>query len=371
MGFDFGKQVTYNLHMYDRKIIHIDMDCFYAAVEEKLNPKLKGIPMAVGGSANSRGVICTANYEARKFGVKAAVPSSQAQRMCPQLVIVPPNFQLYKAESAHVREIFGRFTDKIQPLSLDEAYLDVTEASDFQGSATRIAAEIRRLIQAETKLTASAGIAPNKFLAKIASDWKKPNGQFVIRPEEIDSFVLNLPVEKIWGVGKVTAERMHRQGFYKCSDLQKLSWLELKRLFGASRAQELYFLSRGHDDRPVRVDEERKSLSVEETYARDLSTWEEIDNAIPSLYADFNRRLKASEESSRICSAIVKMKYRDFKGTTHQKTTKSIPDVIDFQNLLKEAWLKKPEPVRLLGVGVRLQPYDQIENRGQLGFQLA
>ncbi|MGZ5279789.1 MAG: DNA polymerase IV, partial [Pseudobdellovibrionaceae bacterium] len=166
--------------MQSRKIIHVDMDCFYAAVEEKYNPKLKGVPMAVGGPPNSRSVICTANYEARKFGVRAAVPSSRAVRLCPHLILVPPNFELYRKESCKVREIFERFTDVIQPLSLDEAYLDVSHSNEFQGSATLIAKEIRRQIFEETKLTASAGIGPNKFIAKIASDWNKPNGQFVV-----------------------------------------------------------------------------------------------------------------------------------------------------------------------------------------------
>jgi DNA polymerase-4 len=340
--------------MQSRKIIHVDMDCFYAAVEEKYNPKLKGVPMAVGGPPNSRAVICTANYEARKFGVRAAVPSSRAVRLCPHLILVPPNFELYRKESRKVREIFQRFTDVIQPLSLDEAYLDVSNCQQFQGSATLIAKEIRRQIFEETKLTASAGIAPNKFLAKIASDWHKPNGQFVIRPQDVESFMPSLPIEKIWGVGKVTASKMHQMKLHTCGDIQKLDLIELKRLFGLSRAQELYELARGQDQRPVHVDQERKSLSVEETFSRDIGTLKEILEALPSLYHDWLERMQKSGDFSRIRGAVIKMKFHDFKSSTHEQSVSETPSLQDFERLVTAAWQKRPEPIRLLGVGARL-----------------
>jgi len=262
------------------------MDCFYAAVEVKYRPELKGKPLGIGGPPNSRSVLCTASYEARKFGVRAAMPSSQAVRLCPQLILIPPHFDLYKEESRKIREIFERFTKKIEPLSLDEAYLDVTDCKEFGGSATLIAQEIRRLILAERKLTASAGIAPNKFLAKIASDWKKPNGQFVIRPQDVEGFVKELPVEKIFGVGKVTAQKMHDLGLHTLGDIQKYSVPDLHRWFG-SRAQDLYDYARGVDHREVITEWERKSLTVEETYNKDIATLEECLKQIPGLYEDF------------------------------------------------------------------------------------
>ncbi len=258
-----------------RKIIHIDMDCFYAAVEVKYQPRLKGKPVAVGGSPDGRGgVLTTANYEARQFGVKSAMTSNQALRLCPELILVPPDFSKYKAESAKVRMILERYTDLIEPLSLDEAYLDVTgprlNDGSFQTvSATRIAQQIRNEIKTELQLTASAGVAPNKFLAKIASDLNKPDGIAVIRPEEVERFVETLPVEKIWGVGKVTAEKLKRKGLSTCGDLQKLSLKRLVDEFGSWGAQ-LYDYSRGIDHRVVKAERERKSLTVEETYNHDL-----------------------------------------------------------------------------------------------------
>lgn len=355
-----------------RKIIHIDMDCFYAAVEVKHNPQLRGKPLGIGGPPNSRSVLCTASYEARKFGVRSAMPSSQAVRLCPQLILVPPNFELYKAESRKVHEIFTRFTDKIEPLSLDEAYLDVTDCKLFNGSATLIAQEIRRLIFEETRLTASAGIAPNKFLAKIASDWKKPNGQFVVPPQEIEKFVKELPVGKIFGVGKVTAQKMHDLGLHTCSDIQKYSVPELHRWFG-SRAQELYDFSRGIDNREVITEWERKSLTVEETYNKDLQSLEECLKQVPGLYEDFHRRLIKGEYQDRIKGMVVKLKFFDFKSTTHEEVTREIPTEADFLRLLEKAWLRRSVPVRLVGLGVRLgsqtKPVEEA-NTSQLKFAI-
>ncbi len=336
-----------------KKIIHIDMDCFYAAVEVKFRPELRGKPLGIGGPPQSRSVLCTASYEARRFGVRSAMPSSQAVRLCPQLVLLPPQFELYKRESSKVREILERFTNKIEPLSLDEAYLDVTECKQFGGSATLMAQEMRRLIQTELKLTASAGVAPNKFLAKVASDWNKPNGQFVIRPQDIEIFVRDLPVERIFGVGQVTAKKMHKLGFKTCGDLQASTIFELHQHFG-SWAQSLYDYARGRDDREVVTEWERKSLTVEETYNRDLTTWKECCARIPDLYEDFLQRMEKGSYQDRVRGGVVKLKFFDFKQTTHEESFSKVPTQADFVRLLEKAWLRRAEPVRLVGLGVRL-----------------
>ncbi len=336
-----------------RKIIHVDMDCFYAAVEVKYRPELKGKPLGVGGPPESRSVLCTASYEARKFGVHSAMPSATAKRLCPQLILVPPNFELYKKESHAVREIFHRFTELVEPLSLDEAYLDVTSCSHFRGSATLIAREIRKQIQSELNLTASAGIAPNKFLAKVASDWKKPNGQFVIRPGDVEEFVKKLPVEKIHGVGKVTAKKMHELGLRSCADIQAQPLERLKKWFG-SIGQYYADVARGIDERPVETHWERKSLTVEETFSRDIGSLEECLAVIPHLYLDWERRMGKGDYRERIRGFVVKVKFFDFKGTTHEISAKKWPEERDFANLLRKAWERRQLPVRLIGLGVRL-----------------
>lgn len=329
------------------------MDCFYAAVEVKHRPELRGKPLAVGGPPNSRSVLCTASYEARKFGVRSAMPSSQAVRLCPKLILVPPNFELYRQESHKVREIFGRFTKKIEPLSLDEAYLDVTDAPFFKGSATLIAREIRTLIEKELKLTASAGIAPNKFLAKVASDWKKPNGQFLVAPEDVDDFVSKLPIESIYGVGKVTAEKMHKLGLFTCADIQKQSAAQLQQWFG-SRGDDLAKLARGIDERPVESHWERKSLTVEETFNADIPDLEGCLAFLPALYRDWEERMEKGKYLERVRGFVVKVKYFDFKGTTHEMAANRWPQVQDFENLLRRIWERRADPVRLIGIGVRL-----------------
>ena len=370
LKLDFTSKFTHHLHM--RKIIHIDMDCFYAAVEVKYRPELKGKALGVGGPANSRGVLTTASYEARKFGVRSAMPSSQAVRLCPHLILVPPNFDLYKKESKAVRKILDRFTDLIEPLSLDEAYLDVTDCKEFGGSATLIAQEIRRLIQTELNLTASAGIAPNKFLAKVASDWKKPNGQFVVTPKEIDNFVKDLKVEKIFGVGKVTAKKMHSLGLFTCGDLQKKSVEELVHLFG-SWGPKLYDMSRGIDDREVVTHWERKSLTVEETYEKDIPDLEGCMKRLPGLYEDWEQRiLRNPAYRENIRGFVVKLKFHDFKSTTHETSSREFPTLEDFKNLLENAWDRRGVPVRLIGIGVRMgsEKKEPKVNRQQLGFAI-
>ncbi len=345
-----------------RKIIHIDMDCFYAAVEIKYQPRLKGKPLAVGGSPDGRGgVLTTANYEARQFGVKSAMTSNQALRLCPDLILVPPDFSKYKAESAKVRQILNRYSLLVEPLSLDEAYLDVTAVTVESGSATRIAQRIRKEIREELHLTASAGVAPNKFLAKIASDLNKPDGIAVIRPQDIERFVHQLPVEKIWGVGKVTAEKLKRKGLLTCGDLRRLSLAALVDEFGSWGSQ-LYDFSRGIDNRPVVIERERKSLTVEETYGHDLESRLEVLSQLPALYADFSERLlkyrsRGEFEASQLArSAVVKLKFNNFrsKGRERQWNSAATPSLEMFREITEEALDGETLPVRLIGLGVRL-----------------
>lgn len=337
-----------------RKIIHIDMDCFYAAVECKYNPELRGLPLGIGGPPESRSVLCTASYEARKFGVRAAMPSSMAKRLCPQLVLRPPRFDLYKKESQDVHSIFRRFTDKVEPLSLDEAYLDVTDSPYFQGSATRIAQEIRRLIFLETGLTASAGVGPNKFLAKVASDWKKPNGMYVIEPGQVSDFMRTLPVEKLFGVGKVTAARLHELKLFTCEDIQKADLLLLKKVFG-SRSFELWQLAHGIDSRAVVSEWEPRSMTVEETFDHDLMTLDEIYNQLPQLYQQWQSRfVKAGHTESEIAGLVVKVKFYDFKQTTHEISCRGkLPQREHFEPLIEKAFSRGNKAVRLVGIGVR------------------
>jgi DNA polymerase IV len=355
--------------LVNRKIIHVDMDCFYAAVEVKHRPELKGKPLGIGGPANSRGVLCTASYEARKFGVRSAMPSSQAARLCPDIILIPPRFELYKKESGSVRQIFERFTPVIQPLSLDEAYLDVTEASEVYGSATKVAQEIRYCIETELNLTASAGVAPNKFLAKIASDWKKPNGLFVIRPHQVEAFVRDLKVEKIWGVGKVTADKMHKLGLHTCADIQKTPVWQLAKWFG-SRGPELFELAHGRDERPVRAHQESKSLTVEETYGKDLESFAEVASKVEELYEDWSSRMDRKNYSDRIRGHVAKLRFHDFTRTTAEASSKAWPTVEDFKALLQKAWDRRDEPVRLVGLGVRLEDHNEDDETDQLRLPL-
>lgn len=343
------------------------MDCFYAAVECKYRPELKGKALGIGGPPDSRSVLCTASYEARKYGVRAAMSSAQAVRLCPSLILVPPNFSLYKKESQAIRKIFERFTKLVEPLSLDEAYLDVTECEQFGGSATLIAQEIRRMIRDELNLTASAGISSNKFLAKVGSDWNKPDGQFVIPPSKIESFVPQLKVGKIFGVGRVTEEKMLSLGIKTCADIQKMDLLSLKRHFG-SRAQDLFNLARGIDSRPVIVSWERRSLSVEETFEKDLKNLIEIKSVLPGLFQEWKKRISAkSSDEKNIRGAVVKLKYHDFQSTTHEASFRGIPSLECFESLIEKAFSKRLEPVRLVGLGVRLA-HGSTQVEDQLSF---
>lgn len=339
--------------METRKVIHIDMDAFYASVEMRDNPKLKSHPLAVGGDPGGRGVIATANYIARKYGVRSAMPSWKAKQLCPDLFIIPPHFDKYKQESLAIREILYAFTHLVEPLSLDEAYLDVSEAAACRGSATLMAKEIKRLIWQERKLTASAGVAPNKFLAKVASDWKKPNGLFVIRPEQVEDFVKKLPIEKIFGIGQVTAKKLHLLNLYTCEELQQVDLSTLHQHFG-SRAWTLYELCRGIDSRPVQSDWIRKSLSVESTFLRDLKTEEECLEQVTPLYNKLMIRYEKVRSHYRAKKPFVKVKFSDFTTTTVESAYYSTLSMESYRALIRIGWERKRQSVRLIGLGINL-----------------
>lgn len=338
-----------------RKIIHVDMDCFFAAVEMRENAVLKGKPIAVGGSAEGRGVVATCSYEARKFGVHSAMPMGLAKRLCPDLLILPVNMSLYKQISAEIRAIFEDYTDLVEPLSLDEAFLDVSDSGHFRGSATRMAEEIRQRIYESQHLTASAGVAPNKFLAKVASDWRKPDGLFVIRPQDVESFMQELPVKRIPGVGKVTERHMEKLGIQTCGQLQRLPLAELEFEFGSFGAN-LYRLCRGIDERPVNISRIRKSLSVEDTFAQDLPTLETCLQKIPNLYSELLKRLERAREHQRLLpkALFIKLRFHDFVTTTVQTPAIGLERNLYYQ-LCTQAWERGQRPVRLLGIGVQFE----------------
>ena len=344
-----------------RKIIHVDMDCFYAAIELRERPELRGKPVAVGGGY--RGVLTTCNYEARKFGCHSAMPAFKAVRLCPDLVMLPVRFELYRTESHRIREIFAEFTGLIEPLSLDEAYLDV---SHLVSEAASIAAEIRARIRDRTQLTASAGIASNKFLAKIASDWNKPDGQCEVEIGEIDDFVRRLPVEKIWGVGKRTAEKIHALGVKTCGDLQRYSLIELDQRFGKF-GRSLYELCRGIDHRKVNPDRERKSVSSECTFGEDLRHPDEGLVKLTEIIDELNTDVSDKHRDRRIREGFVKLKFDDFSITTAQRPMERIePEV--FSSLLREGWERGGgKGVRLIGAGVRFVPLRKDPESGVTG----
>lgn len=334
-----------------RKIIHIDADCFYAAVEVRDNPALQNKAVAVGGDPGRRGVISTCNYAARAFGVHSAMATKTALKLCPHLELLPHRFDVYRSASLAMRQIFSTFTDLIEPLSLDEAFLDVTQCDQYQGSATRIAEAIRAEVHRQVGITVSAGVAPNKFLAKVASDWRKPNGLFVVRPDQIDEFVKQLPVKRIFGVGKVTAAKMLDLGIVTCADVQNWSELDLASHFG-SFGSRLYQLARGIDHRPVCADRVRKSLSVENTFVTDLKNFQACRTKLPSLVDDLLARLAKLDVAYIPAKCVVKVKFADFTTTTVERSGVAI-NLETFLWLLESALERKALPIRLLGVGVR------------------
>ena len=334
------------------KCIHIDMDCFYAAIEERENPALVGKPIAVGGDS-PRSVLCTANYQAREFGCRSAMPAFKAKELCPQLIIVPVRMELYKSISQEIRNIFRLFTTKIEPLSLDEAYLDVSHTLT---PASVIAKEIRHLITERTQLTASAGIAPNKMIAKIASDWDKPNGQHEITSSQISDFMHALPIKKLWGVGQKSLERLEKFQLKTCGDLQQYSKIELYQLFGNWGSQ-LYELSRGIDNREVKSSRISKSISKETTFSENISSLKQLHAELETIIQRQDTSLSRSKKSNNgIKTNVIKLKFSDFTQTTVEKAS-PILDYDLFTTLLAEAWQRgKGKHVRLLGAGVRLLP---------------
>jgi DNA polymerase-4 len=345
-----------------RKIIHLDMDCFYAAVEMRERPELAGQPIAVGGGSR-RGVVTTCNYEARKFGVHSAMPGFHARERCPKLVFLPVRFDLYRAESTKIRQIMLSYTPLVEPLSLDEAYLDVTGLDRY---AWEIAKEIRKRIFEETRLTASAGIASNKMLAKIASDWRKPNGQFAITPDQVEPFLHDLPIRKIWGVGPKSAAKFEQQGIRTCGDLQKIDLPELVRRHG-KWGQELYRLCRGEDDRSVEPNRIRKSLSNECTYLDNLTTLEDCQRELEKLVMELEQELRVKAPDRQIHKAFVKVKFADFTRTTRECVSLN-PTHETYQALLAEAYKRSPQPIRLLGSGVRF--VEEVEDYKESSQQL-
>lgn len=336
-----------------KKIIHCDCDCFYASVEMRDDPTLRGRPLAIGGKPDQRGVVATCNYEARAFGIRSAMPMSQAVRRCPDLLILPPAMEKYRAVSRQIMAIYRDYTALVEPLSLDEAYLDVSACERLQGSATRIAQEIRQRVREEVGVTVSAGVAPNKFLAKIASDWQKPDGMFVILPAQVDAFVADLPVERLFGVGKVTAARLHQLGIRTCADLRTRSLPELLQQFG-KMGRSLYLLSRGQDERAVEPDSERKSVSVEETYAEDLPDVASCLQELPVLYEALIARAERCQALPHVHKLYIKLRFSDFKITTVE-CVGSAPDLQQYQELLQTGFARRHRPVRLIGLGLRLQ----------------
>ena len=335
-----------------RKIIHVDMDAFYASVEQRDDPQLRGKPVVVAWRG-SRSVVCAASYEARRFGVRSAMPASRAEHLCPNAVFLPPDFPRYRAASREVREIFKRHTDLIEPLSLDEAYLDVSENKTGLPTATQVARTIREQIRDELRLTASAGVAPNKFLAKIASDWRKPDGLFVIQPEEIDSFLLPLPVGRLPGVGKVTEEKLKTLEIRTVADLRTMDLSMLEGRFGRYRVR-LYELARGVDKSEVIPDRPTRSVSAEDTFEQDVP----LTEVEPMIRLLAEKTWNAARKELRIARTVVlKLKTSDFKILTRSHTPGSPPSSCEeltsiALSLRDRVTLNPKQRFRLVGVGL-------------------
>jgi DNA polymerase-4 len=336
-----------------RKILHVDMDAFYASVEQRDDPALRGRPVAVGGSPESRGVVAAASYEARKFGVHSALPMSRAVRLCPELVIVRPDFGKYGEVSRQVFAIFREVTPLVEPLSLDEAYLDVTENSWSEPLAVEVARRLKARIREETQLTASAGVAPNKFLAKLASGWKKPDGLTVISPDRIESFLHQLPVDALWGVGPVTARKLRAAGIEKLVDVRTADGDLLHKTVGGW-ADSLLELAFGRDDRAVEPNQERKSIGCEQTFAHDLADLEQIRREVEALARDAAGVLSRKNLLAR--TVVLKLRYSNFETITRSETrrpaTRSGEEIVARAVALLEKTEAGKRPVRLLGASL-------------------
>jgi DNA polymerase-4 len=343
--------MTDSTSYYERRIIHVDMDAFFASVEQRDNKELRGKAVAVGGGG-PRGVIAAASYEARTFGVRSAMPASTALRKCPELLIVPPRFDIYRRDSEVIRKIMLDLTDLVEPLSLDEAYMDVSARIHDWDGTIKIALEVKRQILVATQLTCTAGVSINKFLAKIASGQNKPDGLTVILPGQVQHFLDDLPVEDFYGVGRVTAEKMHAMDIRTGRDLKVLTEIEMVKRFGKVGSY-FYKVVRGFDDREVEPRRERKSLSVERTYDRDLYHIADVEKNLDSLLAELMRRYGKSDESAR--TVVLKVRFDDFSTYTRQKTfdhilTEAAQVLATCHELLQQ--LPQPlRPIRLLGIG--------------------
>ena len=344
------------MHSEVRKIIHIDMDCFYASIEIKKRPELAYKPVAIGGLAQERGVLSTCNYVARQFGLHSAMSTAQALKRCPDLVLLPVNMPLYREVSKEIQQIFYEYTPLVEPLSLDEAYLDVTDCEQCSGSATWIANEIRQRILEKTGLTASAGVAPLKFLAKIASDYNKPNGIFVIKPDEVADFVKALELSKIPSVGKVTSEKLLKMGLKTCADVQNFEQHILLSQFG-KMGQRIWAFSHGIDQRPIQPHRARKSVGVELTLKRDIRHLKESEGIFNELYSLLDQRLRKAcpdFDFLNLHKIGVKLKFDDFQTTTLEKSALLFSQE-NFHILLEKIWQRcQGRKVRLVGLHVQL-----------------
>ena len=345
------------------KIIHVDMDQFFAAVEQRDQPELKGKPVAVGHDAE-RGVVSTASYEARRFGVHSAQSIQVAKRLCPQLIIVEPHYHKYKEVSEQIHGIFHDYTDLIEPLSLDEAFLDVTQNKCGVELAVDIAKEIKQRIKDTTGLTASAGVSYCKFLAKIASDWRKPDGLTVVHPDKALDFIDQLQVQKIWGVGHKTAEKMHRMGIFTGADLRRCSLQHLEHEFG-KMGQVFYDFARGIDNRPVISEWERKSVSCEQTFAADISTPSVVTIELYHTVLELERRIRKNQFEGR--TLTLKVKYHDFQQITRSITVDHVlrtkADILPLAKQLMHGVQFGSHPIRLIGLGVSNQKAEPFREK--------
>lgn len=355
-----------------RKIVHVDMDAFFAAVEQRDRPELRGRPVAVGGSGD-RAVVAAASYEARAFGVHSAMPMRRALRLCPELAVVAPRFDVYRRVSQQIRAVFHRYTDLVEPLALDEAFLDVSVPKLGPPSATLVARAIKAEIFAETGLTASAGVASGKFLAKIASGRQKPDGLTVILPDQADAFLATLPIEAFFGVGPRTAERMRALGIRSGADLRARSVDELERHFGKT-GRFFHAIAHGHDDRPVLPDRPRKSISSETTFERDLGARAELEPVLTDLADDVTAAMRRHGAAAR--TVTVKMRYADFRTVTRSRTlAKPVTEAAEVLEVAASLAFETPRPdgaLRLLGLGVaQLVPLGAVVVQPRLPFDQA
>lgn len=348
-----------------RKIIHVDMDCFYAAIECRDDPSVADKPVAVAHDS-ARGVLTTCNYVARKFGCRSAMPVFMARRKCPDLILKPIRFDVYRRESRKIRTIFRDYTVKVEPLSLDEAFLDVSGQKRF---AWDIATEIRQRIRRETGLTCSAGVAPNKMLAKIASDWRKPDGQFAVLPDDVDAFMQELPVRRIPGIGPKAELRLRENGVTTCGELQQWPLHRLQTLFGTAWALELHDRCRGRDERDVETQRPRKSLSVERTFERDLHQSDECARALESILAELREDWTGKEKSRVFRSVFVKLKFANFQQATREQRCGRWDEGV-FGDLLEQAFGSSPHAIRLIGAGLRFPDgKSEVEDQLELPFR--